>query len=135
MADLPVLRYLFRAEFADGYVIEQTSEDISALPEGGSAFRDVERYESPLKTFSLIGQGNTWMLDLHDRVFYLNGNAFAISNPEQWLTDLKIVYKRRRKEAKTGIIEQPSQILFYMMGYEGLDPRSQQVIEHLIYIP
>ncbi len=74
------LKYLFRAEYRDGSVIEQTHEDRSAIdPEKRNCFYDVlngERPLSELKTFSIHGEGHSYLVDLTDGHFEVDGVAF-----------------------------------------------------------
>jgi hypothetical protein len=67
-----MLEYLFVAECVSGKVIQQTQDDKSVLDPTRSAFYDV-RMNLPLKSFSLVGKGNTFTVDFRDLAIVING--------------------------------------------------------------
>ena len=85
------LTYLFKATYLDGTVYQQTQEDTSCQDPKRSCFFDLKQEQ--LKTFQLEGNGHTYLVDLTDGHFELDGVPFRFH--EYPLTDIKLVYFRR----------------------------------------
>lgn len=69
------LKYLFRATFADGSVINQNQEDQSLLNPQRSRYYDLQFESSPLVTFELLGPDGRLLVDLRDGHFELPNGA------------------------------------------------------------
>jgi hypothetical protein len=129
------LSYLFSAFFEDDSVISQTADDKSETKEGATAFYDVQEKQkkSPLKQFSLVGQGsegqqNLIITDLSSGRFFVNGMDFSLDEWDDQITDRKIVYWREvltHQTAENGT-EEPY-ISRYFIGYEGKDANGKNV--------
>lgn len=101
-------KWLFRATFDDGTVIEQTQEDKSALQPSGSAFTDVVSHESRPTIFSLVNQenGDEVSVDLKTGNFMANGLAVCAHGQffEPLKYDLDLVYFREtRVDSETNV--------------------------------
>lgn len=128
------LTYLFSAFFEDDSVISQTAEDRSTIKEGATAFYDVQekQKESPLRQFSLVGQGsegqqNLIITDLDSGRFFVNGMDFSLDEWDDQITDRKIVYWREVLNHQTmNGLEEPY-IARYFIGYEGKDSKGKKV--------
>lgn len=121
------LKYLFVAEFANGYRILQNFEDKSSKDPLKSEFYDVLEYEkkSPLIKFSIghTKEDKSASVDLIDGHFELNGIPFFLHlnlpspNPK-----FRIVYYRIRTEqlTMTGNDRIPSSLdPSYMLGWQS----------------
>lgn len=67
----PRLKYLFSVTYWDGSNFQQTPEDESKTVPGGSCFTDVKKSE--IYQFSLEGGGHTFLVDLNDGHFEIDG--------------------------------------------------------------
>lgn len=106
------LAYLFRAEFFDGSVIEQTQEDRSMLVEGKSQFYDVLQRESDLARFSLVNsEGGAVSVDLTTGTFTFLGESLPYHDPSageldevlhsRGLVPFRLIYFRRVYQTRT----------------------------------
>lgn len=83
-----MLKYTFTAEFKDGTIYEQNVEDRSTLePNKRSCFFDIKERLGELKTFTLKGDGKTFLVDLTDGHFEVNGIAFSMHEVEDKSVD------------------------------------------------
>ncbi len=95
------LKYLFKAEFADGTVYEQTIEDISLVDPKKSAFFDVlqkDEKDSRLLRFLIEGEGHKYLVDLIDGHFEIDGVSFDCHEtlPHNY-PDRRIIYYRKHE--------------------------------------
>jgi len=147
------LKYLFRAEFGDGSVIEQTPEDRSLFdPERRSRFFDVceKEKESTLIRFSLIEQDGSavYSVDLNDGHFeVVRGGgepvSFRFHESAKPLSGFRLIFFRRHKHRMniSGIadgkghfavvngIEDVSHEIVYRMGWEAADDQNKRAEE------
>src|SRR5690349_8203964 len=86
------LKYLFSAEYKDGSFFDQTPEDVSKTNPEKSCFHDVKHDQ--LIRFGLTDGVNTYVLDLRDCHFELNGIPFKIEH-EQHLKNIRLIYFRK----------------------------------------
>lgn len=101
--------YLFKAEFDDGNVIQQTSEDVSSIDPTKNQFYDVQEYEktSPLILFTLtiqpeefseLPQVETCGVFLGSGAFNINGAWFYQHRVDREdmenYEDFRIIYLR-----------------------------------------
>lgn len=101
------LRWLFRAEFADGHVIEQDPDDTchSRTDGTGSAFTDVLAYGKPVifGLYNVENPSESAIVDLITGNFSVNGTALAIHNqmfePQNY--SLELVYFRESRANMT----------------------------------
>jgi len=89
------MKYLFKALFENGKVLEQNDSDISLINPQKSCFYDVLHEESngnPVTLFELHGDSKTIGVNLLNGSFHVNGVNFSLyENP----VDLKLIYFRR----------------------------------------
>jgi hypothetical protein len=82
-----LLEYTFIAECVNGSIIKQTPDDKSFLDPTRSAHYDL-RMNLPLKTFTLVGKGNTFCVDFTDLAIVINGKRHY--NPKKLPAGAKI---------------------------------------------
>jgi hypothetical protein len=87
------MKYLFTAQFNDGEEYKQRDDDASQTTEGKSAFYDIK--DRDIKTFKLEGDGHTYLVDLCDGHFEIDGVPFGISEPVVTSEPLRLIYFRR----------------------------------------
>lgn len=87
------MKYLFTAQFNDGEEYRQTTEDKSLTIEGKSAFYDIK--DKQIKTFRLEGDGHTYLVDLTDGHFEIDGVPFGVNEPVSADEPLRLIYFRR----------------------------------------
>jgi hypothetical protein len=120
------LRYLFRADFADGTFIEQPPTDrskyhIEGADYNGTAYTDVVNYskdESPCTAFTLYDQqneGNYWRVYLQDGCFEHNGIAFQTHDQRFEPTQhrLQLIFNREVRHNTVDGVPQPPHISRY----------------------
>lgn len=79
------MKYLFSAQFKDGSVVKQTSEDVSSTDPLRSAFYDVARRIDEVDSFHLYNAKRSYTVDLKDGHFEIDGCHFAaqpVSSPQ-----------------------------------------------------
>ena len=90
------MKYLFKAYFENGKILEQSPADVSAIDPQRSSFYDILCEEQiiirPVK-FELHGDGKIYTVDLTNGSFSINGVIFSVYPDE--VTDLKLIYFRR----------------------------------------
>lgn len=137
----PTLKYLFRAYFEDGHIIDQSFDDKSGLDSQKSAFYDVLEYEkkNPLKVFCLFNYEpgsksfqDCYKVDLRTGLFSMNlGGAykeFNIADQNFVPTEpLRLIYFRENRieqnvKKESGkpdeVIEQRMYINRYFIGWQ-----------------
>jgi nitrite reductase/ring-hydroxylating ferredoxin subunit len=111
-----MLKYLFTATYRDGSELVQTPEDRSTKePETRSAYFDIDHER--LATFSLQGDGHTYLVDLRDGHFEVDGVPFWMHDEE--LAGFRLVFFRRHKHSfnqRTG--EELSHDVVYRVGWQ-----------------
>jgi hypothetical protein len=117
------LKYLFKATFQDGSVIEQTPDDRSANdPENRSQFFDaLERSKNTRMTsFLLQGQGHEYAVDLTDGHFEIDGVPFRMI--EGMLPYYEIVFFRRHThDFVAGTGQETNHSIVYRLGWQCND--------------
>lgn len=93
-----MLKYLFRATFADDSIIQQTQDDVSPNDPKRSQFFDVleKAKTTPLTAFVLVGEGHEYGVDLRDGHFEIDGVPFRFHEDEDY-KDFRIVFWRRHR--------------------------------------
>lgn len=87
------MKYLFTAQFNDGEKYRQTDDDQSLSDKGKSAFYDIQ--DKNIKTFKLEGAGHTYLVDLTDGHFEIDGVQFGVGEPILTAEPLRLIYFRR----------------------------------------
>ena len=135
-----MLKYLWRAKFANDGVISQPEDDRYSKHDdkaehNPSAFRDILDYEkvSPLAIFSLHGRnGEIYAVNLFSGEFFINGTSIWLDQPAEELLDRKLIYFRtQRADLQSG--EQYTYA--YNFGYEGKHPESGKIVKRIVTIP
>ena len=115
-----MLKYLFEAKYKDGGVYTQTQEDKSILHEQGSCYTDVKQDE--LKTFTLVGAGHSYSVDLEDGHFEVDGVSFFMH--EMPLKNFRLIFWRRHRQSqvvrlKDHKITGTSEEIVYQIGWQS----------------
>ena len=76
------LSYLFTCRFTDGTTIQQTQDDVSSEDATRSAFFDVVQRLEDVQTFVIKDSEHTYMVDLRDGHFEIDGVPFEVSTEE-----------------------------------------------------
>lgn len=95
--DSETLKYLFKATFKDGTIIEQTPDDRSSVePMTRSAFFDVLEHEkvSQLTRFELFGEGHRYAVCFPDGHFETDGLPFKMHEGPLEFAGLRLIYFR-----------------------------------------
>jgi hypothetical protein len=112
-----MLKHLFKAEFADGSVIQQDQTDVSKLDATKSMFCDVLNHPSELVMFSL---GDVLSLHLPSGQFRLNGNSFHVQDPSRPTPDKrKLIYFRTNTVHMNAGLEQVGTETEYHLGWQA----------------
>ncbi len=101
------LRYLFGVRFADGSEFFQTAEDQSAIDAARSAYYDVcqaRENGSRVEVFQLEGQGHTYLVDLRDGHFEIDGAPFLVELPPAGAALDLVYFRRRRHHANATVV-------------------------------
>ena len=134
MSDSWQLKYLFIAMMRDGSLIEQTEEDRSIVDPLKSAFYDVVQRIDEVDAFILLGQGHTYLVDLHDGHFELDNVPFSIQPVEHPTIvpggKFSLIYWRDHQHALTesGATHQ----IQYRIGWRYTDPKGREYIQTMV---
>lgn len=133
-----MLEYLWSAEFEDGHVIDQPSDDRYSKHDDSSewnpsSFRDIQEYDkSPLVEFSLVSANgeSVMFVNLKSGDFYINGSYFRLEKTSEEINNRDLIYFRtNQKNLMTG----EQRVVSYNFGYKGKDSTGHTV-EKLITI-
>lgn len=138
------LQYLFTAYFDDGINVEQGPDDRYSKHDDDaewnpSAFRDVleRQKEAELLYFDINDGVFAYGLDLRTWKFGINGTWFSLEDPNEPLTDRKLLYYRVTDREyildKDGVTEAETRVAAYVLGYEGKTLAGEKK-ERVIYI-
>lgn len=116
------LKYLFECHFADGTVISQTPEDVSANTPGKNAFYDVLQRMDEVVLFGLISDDHAYAVDLQTGWFQANHADFAVPNdlPEGEHKFRLVYFRRNFQTVAVGgeLPEELSHIVEYHIGWQ-----------------
>ena len=118
------LKYLFECHFNDGTMLHQTQEDVSKIAppeENKSAFYDVMQRINDVIVFGIVDEKHTYVVDLRDGHFEIDGMAFTIHDKEDLPPDavFRLIYFRRRVEQVTmGYVQAQSSSMKYHLGWQ-----------------
>ena len=71
-----MLKYLFVAQFEDNSLFIQNEDDVSMFDEKRSAYYDLLQAQKKVKKFWLTDKYDTYLVDLEDGHFEINGKEF-----------------------------------------------------------
>jgi len=109
-------KYLFKALFKSGEILEQSPDDQSATTKGKNCFYDVLQRLNEVRAFALYNQetGEEWLTDLEDGHFEHNQSPFFIHDEE--LTNKRLIFfKRNSFNALNG---QPLSVTYHL-GFQS----------------
>lgn len=119
------MKYLFSALYKDGSVYEQNPEDISIIDPLRSCYFDLKQDE--IEKFKLIGDGNTYSVDLTDGHFEVNGIPFLLHEEE--LKDFRLIFWRRHTHSFNRNDVELSHDIVYRFGWQcTVDGKNYQQI-------
>lgn len=117
-----MLKYLFECEFADGSILVQTPEDVSAIDSKRSQFYDCleKDKKSPITRFALKGDGKHLLVDLLDGHFELNDIPFNCHEnlPEKKPIRRLIFYRQHTHSLNPETLENLSHEVEYCIGWQ-----------------
>ena len=87
------MKYLFTATFKDWTIYEQNNDDISIKDKTRSCFFDIIDRLDELKTFKLIWEEHSYLVNLETGHFGIDNVLFSMH--EKPLKDFKLIYFRR----------------------------------------
>ena len=120
------LKYLFEVTYKDGSIYKQNEEDKPVIKEIGSSFSDV--IQENVKTFTLIGEGNRYMVNLEDGHFEVNGIPFLMHEENDLLKDFRLVFWRRHTHSfNRTMAEETSHIIVYRLGWQANDRKGNNI--------
>ena len=124
-----MLKYLFRCQFNDGETFIQTQADVSKHIEGKSAFTDVlKKVEdgNQIKYFSLNSRDDTYLVDLDNGCFAVNGIPFFMHeqtvDKSKKLTNFRLIYFRRVAQSINLTTDKQTSNIIYLMGWQANYP-------------
>lgn len=124
-----MLKYLFKAIYEDGTILEQTQDDRSLIDPAKSTFFDIDH--SKLIAFGLEDGGDTAVVvDLRDGSFQVNGVPFYIYDKE--VKDRRLIYFRRNTIAFDQNLAQHGHNIAYHIGWQGNDPVTGENVQRVL---
>jgi len=111
---------LFEAHLHSGEVIIQTAEDKSTVAEDKNCFHDVLQRIDEVAFFGLYGDDHTYVVDLRDGHFEIDGLAFNTGDPSVSLppdTKYRLIYFKRTNLHFVGM-EQVGADVEYHIGWQ-----------------
>ena len=112
------LKYVYTVVYRDGSVYQQNLEDKSALHPTGSCFADLDLPN--IRTFTLVGVGHRYTVDLTDGHFDIDGVPFCFHDRSVKLPDLQLWFFRRHTHEVVDGVEK-SHRTEYRMGWTTVD--------------
>jgi len=111
-----MLKYLFKALFTDGTILEQNQNDQSTTTPNKNAFYDVLQRLNEVRAFALYNQetGEEWLTDLKDGHFEHNQSPFFIHD-EELINKRLVFFKRNSFNALNG---QPLSVTYHL-GFQS----------------
>ena len=110
-----MLKYLFEVEYKDGTRFQQFQDDVSQRDSSRSAFFDVK--QDQVKTFSLVGEGHRYLVDLIDGHFEIDGVQFQMHEAE--LTDFRLIFWRRHTHTINARMKELAHEVVYRVGWQA----------------
>lgn len=113
------MKYLFSVVYKDGTTYHQNQSDTSlSEPEKRSSFYDVD--VENVQTFTLTGEGHTYLVDITDGHFEVDGVSFWMH--ELPLKDFKLIYFRRHTHTfSQNMMEEIGHVIVFRVGWEAVD--------------
>lgn len=121
------LKYLFSVQYKDGSVYQQNESDTSTIdPEKRSSFYDVAQRLNEVGTFTLVGDGHKYMVDLLSGLFAIDDVPFRMH--EERLEDYKLVFFRQHTHTYNAETrEELDHKLVYRFGWQAKDKDDKNV--------
>jgi len=124
-----MLKYLFDVEFTDGSVYTQNADDRSIFePDKRSCFFDVQKYVNEgkvIKTFLISDGHHSYMVDLTDGSFVVNGGIFKVH--EEALTNFRLIYFRQHTHHFNIDREELAHEIVFRVGWQANDKDGNNV--------
>jgi hypothetical protein len=121
-----MLTYLFEATYKDGTSYKQNAEDVSLTDPLRSCFYDIKQEE--VQTFTLIGNGHCYTVDLSTGAFAVDGVPFFMHDLNDELKDFRLIFYRRHTHSfnPEGGQEMGHDIA-YCLGWQTNDKNGENV--------
>lgn len=127
------MKYLFKVLYNNGDVYEQNEDDVSVTDPKKSCYFDVK--QDQVKAFALCGKGHTYLVDLKDGHFEIDGIPFVMHEENDLLKDFRLIYWRRHTHSFNQRIDahsQPEEIahnIVFRFGWQATNPKGQNIQE------
>lgn len=123
------LKYLFHCQFNDGFIFHQNELDTSVRDALRSAFYDLSQDKEQhggIKRFWLEGEGHTYLVDLRDGHFEIDGVPFSIGENTPPMERELIYFRKHEHDSvmsadpkKAVPFGQGAHRLWYFLGWQG----------------
>jgi hypothetical protein len=120
-----MLAYLFTCCLKDGTCIQQTQADVSASDSTRSAFYDVLQRIDEVETFRLTDGSHTYLVDLRDGHFEVDGVRFNAQSDElPGTAEYRLIYFHRHCHQVVGGQMQGDLIEYYIGWQATIDGKN-----------
>jgi len=116
-----MLKYLFEVTYQDGSTFNQNLEDVSATDPKRSAFFDVELDQ--VKTFSLVGDGHTYLVDLEDGHFEIDETPIWLHDQKLELENFRLIFWRKHEHTWP----EGAHTICYQFGWQANHPDGENI--------
>ncbi len=115
------LPYLFEAQFHDGTILQQTQEDTSLIDPSKNAFFDVIQRLEEVDIFGIFNDTQSFVVDLHDGHFEINGVPFFLNGITNFLPGAKfrLVYFHRHHHTVTVGQSESDHVIEFHIGWQS----------------
>lgn len=131
------LKYLFTASFQDGSIYSQTESDISDTIPGKACFTELldKNKVSPLEIFCLVGDSHTYLVDLRDGHFEIDGVVFWLDTKELPVFNRRLIFFRRHRHEFQSVVEaETNHIVSYRIGWQANETEDETSRNHQFVI-
>ncbi len=118
------MRYLFKAFFNDETIIHQTPDDVSSTNPSKSSYYDVAQRLEDVVYFGLYSPEHTYLVDLQDGHFEIDGVSFFVQDPSNqppssYIKDRRLIYYRTVTKHFVGNTEVGSDPIEFVIGWQA----------------
>lgn len=125
---IPVLKYHFTAKFKDGTSYVQNQWDQSELEKTRSCFYDVLQREEQIKSFSLTDGNKTFLVNIRDGSFEVDGTSFYMHDRDIPLTNMRLIFYRQHKTSiNVTNMSGLSDDIIYAIGWQANDEKGNNI--------
>lgn len=121
------LKYLFTVEYKDGSTYKQNEQDVSFQDSSRSCFYDVAQRLDEVIKFSISGENNTFLVDMSDGSFEVNGTSFYMHDRDLTLRDARLIFYRQHTHKVNASCEELSHDIVYCIGWQANDEKGNNI--------